>query len=275
MTAPATDVAIPQLTVYIILLPLIAYLLYAHGKHGLLGYIYLFLFCALQLISAGLQIASSKSTTAAILSSVGLSPLLLALAGVVHEAHTYLSRPKAGNATIGWVFQLLLHLLTIAAVVLVAIGTSDLTHDAAGTSEYNCDLKHRKVGSILLLVALLAIAAHATWVFLKYLVSTNAMARRLLSSAILAMPLVFARLVYTIVYSFASPSSHTFHALNPVTASIAIRVILIFLLPLLAVLSLIVGALLSRHLPREGDGRRGQGSEDYRFPGELQDFAQK
>lgn len=273
MTTPTSAVAIAQLAVYIILLPLIVYVLYTHRKPGLLGWIYLFLFCTMQLISAGLQISKPEDTTAAILSSVGLSPFLLGLAGITHEAHTYLSPQNGEKAKLGWAFQLSLHLVTVSAVAIVAVGASNLAKDA-GTSKYSTDLELRKVGSILLLVAFLAIAAHASWIFLRHRASPNSMARRLLYSSLPPLPLIFSRLIYTIVYSFAAPSSHTFRALNPATASIAIRVVFILLLPLLAVLSLIVGGLLSRRLARHEEERRPQSIEGYQG-GELQDLAQK
>jgi hypothetical protein len=273
MTSSRTAVAIVQLAVYIILLPLILYLLYSHGKRGILGYLYLFLFCTLQIISGGLQIANPTSTTAAILSSVGLSPLLLGLAGLLHEAHTYLSPQNTIKAKLGWAFQLLLHMVTIAAIVLIAIGTADLSDDV-GTSKYHKDLTHRKVGSVLLLLAFLAILAHAAWVFLNYRSVRNTLAKKLLYSTIPALPVIFARLIYTLVYSFASPNSHTFRALSPATASVAIRVIFIFLLPLLAVLSLIVGGIVSRQLPRSAGGRI-QSDKGYRGNDELQNFGHK
>ena len=263
MSTQSKDVAIAQLATYIILLPLIAYLLYAHGKRGLLGYLYLFVFCSMQLISAGLQIANPTSTTAAILSSVGLSPLLLGLAGIVHEAHIYLAQPSSGKAKCYWLFQIALHLLTIAAVIILALGTSNLAMDSR-TSKYHSDLKDRKVGAIMLLFAFIAITAHASWAFLKYRINTNALAGKLLDSTIPALPLIFARLIYTVVYSFASPSSHIFDDLNPVTALIGIRIVFIFLLPLLAVLCLIFGALLSRHLPRAKDTLTGRDLELHR-----------
>lgn len=273
MTSPRTAIAIAQLAVYIFLLPLIFYLLYAHGKRGVLGYIYLSIFCTLQIVSAGLQIATPTSITAAILSSVGLSPLLLGLAGLLHEAHVYLSPQNTRKSKLGWAFQLQLHVVTIAAIALIAVGTANLSHDA-GTSKYDTDLKLRKIGSIILLLAFFAITVHAAWILVNHRLGENALAKKLLYGTLPALPLIFARLIYTIVYSFASPTSPTFRALNPETASIAIRVIFIFLLPLLAVLGLIGGGIASRQLPRSGGGRS-HGVEGYRANDELENFGRK
>ena len=268
MTTSITAVAITQLVVYIILLPLIIYLLYAHGKRGLLAYIYLFIFCVMQLIAGGLQVSHSNpiDNTAAILSAVGFSPLLLSLAGSVHEAHQYLSPQKPEKAKLGWALQLILHLVTIAAIVLLAIGSSDL-NKAIGTHNYHHDLVLRRTGSILLLVTFLAITAHASWVFLNHHSSTNKVAKTLLYGTLVALPFIYSRLFYTIVYSFASFSSHTFRTLSPNSAPTAIRVIFILLLPLFGGLSLIVGGLLSRKLARS---RQEQGPPGYEPQEQMQ-----
>ncbi len=61
---------------------------FKHGTRGLalVGWVYLFLFCTLKMVGSGLQLGSSQNSGASIVSSVGLSPLLLGAAGVLHEA---------------------------------------------------------------------------------------------------------------------------------------------------------------------------------------------
>ena len=80
-----------QLSVsYLIICPLIAvpatYNLIRHGKYGLLGWLYLLGYIVLRMAGSGLQIASPTSKTAATIGSVGLSPLILAVLGVLHES---------------------------------------------------------------------------------------------------------------------------------------------------------------------------------------------
>jgi protein-S-isoprenylcysteine O-methyltransferase Ste14 len=114
MTTTTTALAITQLTLYILLLPALIYLPITHSKHTLPGYLYLLIFAILQLISAGLHLSDPQSPTSSILSSVGLSPVLLGLAGILHAAHTLLS-PASQNSEkkkLAWAFQLALHLLT-------------------------------------------------------------------------------------------------------------------------------------------------------------------
>lgn len=72
--------------IYVILAFPILYLLFKHGRNGFLGWLYLFVFCGLRIISGGLGVKKSDGATASIISNIGLSPLLLATAGILHEA---------------------------------------------------------------------------------------------------------------------------------------------------------------------------------------------
>ena len=85
---------IVELALYLILAPATLYLSFRHGKHGALGFFYLQVFAVLRIVSDIIFIAQRNDTTysesAAIVSSVGLSPLILALAGFIHEEHVYL-----------------------------------------------------------------------------------------------------------------------------------------------------------------------------------------
>jgi prolipoprotein diacylglyceryltransferase len=89
-----TRLAIAELIIYIFLLPLTFFLLIRHGKRGILGWLFLAVFCILRIISSALQIreynqvshGKPSTTTAGIVNSVGVSPLLLSVAGIIHEA---------------------------------------------------------------------------------------------------------------------------------------------------------------------------------------------
>lgn len=79
-----------QLAIYGLLSLPVLYLTYRHGRHGLTGWLYLFAFCTLKIVGTALQVKAdidhSSSSTAALISSIGLSPLLLAAVGILHEA---------------------------------------------------------------------------------------------------------------------------------------------------------------------------------------------
>lgn len=76
------------LAIYLVLLIPAIYTTFKHGIQGMawLGWVYFILFCSIRIIGSALEISSPESTAAAIISSVGLSPLTIAIGGVLHEA---------------------------------------------------------------------------------------------------------------------------------------------------------------------------------------------
>jgi hypothetical protein len=85
MSNASGRLAIAELVIYIILLPIAVYILVRHGKPGYTGWGFFLVFCTLRIVSSGLGI-NDTSTTGGIINSVGISALLLAISGVIHEA---------------------------------------------------------------------------------------------------------------------------------------------------------------------------------------------
>jgi hypothetical protein len=62
-----------------------------HGRHGFLGWFYLQFLCFIRAIGAIVELKAianntTNSTAVVIVNSIGLSPLLLAALGIMHEA---------------------------------------------------------------------------------------------------------------------------------------------------------------------------------------------
>ena len=90
---PSQDhsLAIALLVLYALLVPAVVYAAVRHvrgraGPTALLGWGFLVAFVALKLAGAGLQLGSPQGSGAAIVASIGLSPLLFACEGVLREA---------------------------------------------------------------------------------------------------------------------------------------------------------------------------------------------
>ena len=79
-----TALTTAELAIYAVLVLPTLFILYKHGKPGILGWTYLFIFCTLRIIGGAMFL--SKSSSAVTVSNIGLSPLLLSAAGVLHEA---------------------------------------------------------------------------------------------------------------------------------------------------------------------------------------------
>jgi hypothetical protein len=90
MTNPSEQLAIAQVAIYAILVIPSIYILIKHSWEGLNGWIFIFGFCMLRIIGCALQISDDKngtiSTIPVIISGVGLSPLVLAFMGILHES---------------------------------------------------------------------------------------------------------------------------------------------------------------------------------------------
>lgn len=72
-----------ELAIFAILCLPVLYVLFKHGWVGFMGWLYLFIFCTLRIISGAMDLSGSKS--ASVISNIGLSPMILAIAGILHE----------------------------------------------------------------------------------------------------------------------------------------------------------------------------------------------
>jgi len=87
-----------QLVLYIPLLLLSQYCLVRHGKKGFLGWFFVGGFCVIRLVAAGLKLHADKtgiqSSSATIVDNIGLSPIILAALGILHEAYVVVLSPS-------------------------------------------------------------------------------------------------------------------------------------------------------------------------------------
>jgi hypothetical protein len=75
-----------KLAIYLILLQPALYCLWKHGRTGFLGWLYIQIFCVLRVATGGIGLHGNQTGEAAvILNSIGLSPLLLSISGILHE----------------------------------------------------------------------------------------------------------------------------------------------------------------------------------------------
>lgn len=70
---------------YAFLLLPVLYLIFRHRTYGFMGWLFLSFFCILRIIGGAMSV-NSASGVGSIISNVGLSPMLLATAGILHEA---------------------------------------------------------------------------------------------------------------------------------------------------------------------------------------------
>lgn len=88
----ADPLAVAEIIIYIILIQPTLFILFKHGRHGILGWFYLQIFCLLRIIGNAVSLhedaTHSTNSKTLLINSIGLSPLLLATAGILHEGYT-------------------------------------------------------------------------------------------------------------------------------------------------------------------------------------------
>jgi len=263
--------AIAELVIYIVFFVTGLYMLIRHGKPGYLGWGYFLLFCILRLTSSGLQV-NSTTVTGAIINSVGVSALLLTISGVLHEASAYASthRPK-----VGWIIQLLLHLLVTSGIAISAIGASNLEN--ATPAQRDTYRGMQEGGSLMLLLAVILLAVLAVTT-LQSLQKTSLNSRRSSTNAagtltigiIIALPFAAVRVIYSVVYAFSDSKT-----LSPITGSFAVKLILISLVQIFASLLLVIAGLSSRNVNAKRNTGMGEENMLADHPTRVRGFAGK
>ncbi|RFU30650.1 hypothetical protein B7463_g5684, partial [Scytalidium lignicola] len=263
--------AIAQLAIYAIISPLILFIAIRHGRLGALGWFYCFAFCTLRLIGNGMQVSASKNgttnSTAAIISSIGLSPLLLATGGILHEARIY--RQSHVRIKIEWILTLLIHIIVTTGLAIVASGAS-----AFKVENHSNDLNLAKIGILILLISWFFIFATTLFSFLPHQQDAQAVGYRdgslLIYGVMFSLPFTCIRLTYATISIFVGSAS-----LNQVTGSLAVRVCLSMLPELITIMTFMTVGLMTRNTrqpvyetansstptPNSGRHRKNKGNE--------------
>ncbi|RJE25689.1 hypothetical protein PHISCL_01952 [Aspergillus sclerotialis] len=240
-----------ECALYAILFIPVAFLVVRHGIHGLLGWLFLAVFCTLRIIGAGMAIKDS-SPAASIISNVGLSPILLAVAGILHEARTY--RIHKVEQKQEWAFAIAYHIPVVVGVAITAVGSSKLQHHEQPIEKSE---KLVKAGLAILAVCWGILVA---WTAISFKAPKARNADRanagtvLLGSNVPALVLIGVRVFYSVV-ALSTQKSY----LNPTTGTLPIRVILGFLPELIATIIYVAAGLKTQgvakllHLDNRGD----------------------
>ncbi|PVH85002.1 hypothetical protein DL98DRAFT_584059 [Cadophora sp. DSE1049] len=235
-----------SLAIYGVLAIPLLYILARHGWPGFLGWLFLFAFCSLRIIGGAMALINgSKSSSTAIISNMGLSPLLLAMVGILHEARYYRT-PKFSNK-IEWLLVIVIHLIITSGLALVASGASSF---GAKEEKNKHDEIFVKIGIMVLVVGWVLVCV---WTLISFLPSQyNRDApifingSKLLCAVLFSLPFVCVRLIYSVVSIF-SPSKD----LNPVSGSLGLRIGLSFLMELITVIGFTLVGLATHGIRRQ------------------------
>ncbi|KAK4694425.1 hypothetical protein P7C71_g3154, partial [Lecanoromycetidae sp. Uapishka_2] len=120
----SNPLAIASIVIYVILIQPALYCFWKHGWPGFLGWFYLQVFCLLRIVGNAVELHTETGHTVnektLIVNNIGLSPLLLATAGILHEARR--ARNPKLNGKLEWFLVLQYHMLVSLALGLIVAG---------------------------------------------------------------------------------------------------------------------------------------------------------
>ena len=200
--------AIAVIIFYVFGLPVSTYVAIRHGFGRHLGWFYLVSLPVVRLIGNILTVVAEEEshpstgllTTAAILSAIGLVPLLLALLGLLNRANQNMSVSHVPQQA--W---RIIHLINLVGLILSIVGGIEST-PSNSASEIHTSITLRKAGAVLLAVTflLLALAALATVARIRHVWSGD---RKLVYAAVACLPFLAIRDLYSLLVSFDGDSS--------------------------------------------------------------------
>ncbi|KAI1488482.1 hypothetical protein F5X96DRAFT_645365 [Biscogniauxia mediterranea] len=239
---------IALLTIYILLFIPTIYIAIKHGfRHAaILGWGYLLAFYTIRVVSSALELHDPASRSAGVVSSIGLSPLLLATGGILHESRAYLIRKGRKAYETAWVVQF--HIVVTIALALVAVGAAHSSNPTSTADDIMRAMRLAKAGMVILLLSWLLLIVIASYTFMTMGrrepgLEKQQGGRTLFIAVVVAIPLIGIRLLASFVYFFTQNP-----LLNPITGSLGLRVGLEILEEILVSVLFVSAGLATRNI---------------------------
>ncbi|KAI0849440.1 hypothetical protein F5Y00DRAFT_269414 [Daldinia vernicosa] len=250
MASPAA-LPVALLVIYLTISPSLIYIAIKHGlKHGaVIGWSFLFIFCTLRIVASAIEIHDPHSSGAALVASIGLSPLLAAACGILHESRAYIL-PKS-RRPFDTPYLIFFHILVSTAIALVAAGASKLDNDTLPPDQIKKSYALVKGGMILLLLGWLSLAVVTLITFRDSLLresrkpKESAAEKRLLLAVAISIPFLGIRVLERVIYFFTLNQE-----LNPVTGSLGLRVGLEVIEEIIVTLLFVFTGIITRNIKR-------------------------
>ena len=245
---PREILDIVELCYYVIALPLSAYVTFRHGFGRSAGWIYLCILGILRIIGGAAGIyyyeSSNPSTgvleTSTIAVSIGISPLLLSLMGILQRLNESMGTnglPKNGIRAIS--------LPIMVGLILAIVG---------GTKEFNSNpstaadgLKFVKAASILWLLGFILLMLVALWTVSRHRSILNG-EQRLIFAAVLSLPFILVRIIYSVLSAFDNTSS-AFSIKSTSNTAVIVDAIMSALMEFIVVAMFLAAGLTVRKIP--------------------------
>jgi hypothetical protein len=201
------DLSIVELIVYTPACLFSIFLCIRHGFGINKGWLFLLIFSLVRIAGASVELATigfpssiPLLTSAALLSSVGLSPLLLTTLGLLSRVCKSIN--KEYHTLIQPIYIRLLRLPIILALVLVIIGSDNSANDLIHHGTYPIQVL-TKVG-IIVLIAVFAVVALITAIFIVLRSHAEPGEQRLIYAIAASIPSILIRLIYVVLLTFSN-----------------------------------------------------------------------
>ncbi|KAJ5901619.1 hypothetical protein N7495_002147 [Penicillium taxi] len=195
-------IAIAELVIYIPVAILTIFVVFRHGFHKQLGWIYLAIFSGIRIGGAVMEILSHKNPGnandkewALILQSVGLSPLLLSTLGLLKRIATAASRRSK-----------LVQLLHIPALIALILAISGGTDQASSDASDQASGKTETQAAIIIYLIVYIVTCFLWVISVKNLQDMQSSQKRMFFCVFIALPLIACRLIYSLISDFGHNS---------------------------------------------------------------------
>ncbi|KAI1453929.1 hypothetical protein F4805DRAFT_354465 [Annulohypoxylon moriforme] len=245
----STGLPVALLIIYLTLsLPTI-YVAVKHGlKHGaIIGWFFLFTFCTLRIVASAIELKDATSSGAALVASIGLSPLLAATCGILHESRVHLL-PKS-RRPFDTPYLIFFHFLVTTAIALVASGASKLSDTTLPPDQLKRNHGLVKGGMVLLLLGWISLATVTLATFQHAIIHGSGKpgvvggGKKLLLAVAFSIPFLGIRVLESLIYFFSQNP-----LLNPVSGSLGLRVGLQVIEEIIVALLFIIAGILTRNI---------------------------
>ncbi|KAL8770089.1 MAG: hypothetical protein Q9209_004127 [Squamulea sp. 1 TL-2023] len=203
MVSERFAIAVAEIVVYSVLLPIALVVTVRHGMSGSVGFLYLCIFCCLRISAAGLSIASehdgrtncSHLVWSEILGSIGIGPLLLMGFSLI----TRVNRNSNPRSTLRTNTIRMLYIPNVLALNLAIVGGVRLSSRNLSQQRSGKQFAQTGLSIFMVVFAIYTVICFLTLFKIDTVVPGE---RRILYGVLLAIPFIFLRIFYAVLTVF-------------------------------------------------------------------------
>jgi len=260
-------ISIAQIVVYTPALAIAILLAIRHGFHRSSGWFYLVIFALARILGGALELATINDPTnisllvgANTLQSIGLSPLLLVMLGLLSRVLESIRHTRDTFITPRHIR--LVQILVIVGLILGIVGGSEMgdiitTAIAEGNPDYK--IPTETVAGVALMIAAFGILVIASAVSAMHMSAAEPGEKRLLLAIGLAAPFVLVRVIFSAIAAFGNNRDFRSYGGTSKYPDILIGMSVVMEMCAVAIFEAIGLTLQKRSRPAVASGRRDEG----------------